>query len=1038
MLNIFHLSDLHYTINSSGQLRDSSLASVRAILDLASKLRTAGTLSNNLCLFITGDLVHSGTPANADVKSDFEAVQEALIQPLMEILHLTPDEIYIVPGNHDLDRKAVEEKNWLIQGQYTSSKISEENVHEDLRLKLNEYFRFVEKYGYRSTTSKNPRIASFEHFGHNIICFNGLAGSYSRAGSGDKGELFILGSEFANALNDIKNNSIILTHHPLSWFADDCGNNLKEFFSSKHCRLLTGHIHDHGIDSIETSQGSYVTVQAGASAEVGSANQVAVVWLPQSNSAAVRHYSFEKRLGHFPLTPVLETKVSPKKSEDFFKRSEAFFDPEIINKIASAARLRCEEELSVITGRTVDTFVVPDISHFPDDQFSGRRITVNAIQDDENNRVISGDELSGKSSLIHYLCMERNKNSGSSDQAIAIVIDYRLLEAGHDLEETIYRRLTSLELTKNQTDYLLTIGKIDLFFDNFNPHDSGTLADFQAFFIKYSLVRWTAATRGDQRFLPSRSPASFPKEGITYYQLSETTLPTVLKMIETHKRGRGVERPRAIVEQVFRSINNLRAPRNIFYVSSMVDVFLTDASVEPLNRYLLIENLLSDRIRHAHRDVLPNQPIDMEMLETFIGKVAYRLMERSEPYLTKGDFYNLVEDFVEKKGLQKKRFDADQILSILTKSFVLREYEFGYGFMMLSIEDYFLAKHMGKDGDFRSYVMSMEGLLTYPSVAEYYVAQNPSDSPRIEQILSLIDEFDQEVAPFVENIRDSSMAAISSAQPGRNFHIQDGIIDKLAQIDGTDDPTALRFQDPKPVGRTKRVRFAAEERGAVFLQLGASILGVTRTLDQSERVQIFKRLRNVILTSLQSLPMIAQHLADGGEITFRGTTIKADYIGELATQENRFYLILRGTIYSLFKNFATWAGSPSFFNAAVQLRNEEKSELVKSALFAQNIEADLSESLDFIDGIMTDVDSLILKEILVRLYLDAMTLVPLERDAQARAIDRLVDVTADLNPPKVQNLAVLNGHKTRLRQSYNERIGYNAYIGKLIRSKNIS
>jgi hypothetical protein len=508
-----------------------------------------------------------------------------------------------------------------------------------------------------------------------------------------------------------------------------------------------------------------------------------------------------------------------------------------------------------------------------------------------------------------------------------------------------------------------------------------------------------------------------------------------MKLIENHESGRSVEKPRAIVEQVFRSINNLRAPRTIFYVKSMVDVFLTDASVEPLNRYLLIENLLSERIRGAHKAILPNQPVDMEMLETFIGQIAFRLMERAEPYISKSDFYALVDEFVERKGIQRKRFDADVVLSILTEGFVLRNYEVGYGFMMLSVEDYFLAKHMGKDEKFRSYIMSMDGLLTYPSVAEYYVAQNPSDRPRIEQILSLIDDFVKEATPLLDAIRESSTAAIADARPGSVLPLQDDLIDMLGQLQAAEDPTTLKFDDPKPVGRTKRVRFAAEERGAVFLQLGAAILGVTRTLDQSDRVQIFKRIRSVLLASLHSLPVIAQHLSDGGEITFRGTTVKADYVGELAVHEDRFYLILRGVIYNLFKNFGTWAGSPSFFNAAVQLRSDEESEFVKSALFAQNIEADLSEALKFIPEITAEVDSLVIKEILVRLYLDAMTLVPLDRDAEARAIDHLVDVTSDLKPPTSSDKSAVDRHKTRLRQSYSERIGFNAYIGRVIKNK---
>jgi Calcineurin-like phosphoesterase len=1034
MLNVFHISDLHFTSKSTGQLRDAAVASVRSILELARSLSASGTLDVKACLLITGDLVQSGEMPSGDKQSDFEAVQEVLLRPLLEILGIGPERVFLVPGNHELDRAAVAEGDWLLQGQLTSQKVCEADVQRDLCKKLSAFFQFVEGNGYRSVSADRPRFATFDCDGQQIVCFNGLAGAYSRAGYGDKGELFVLGSELANDLAAIKKHAVVLTHHPLSWFADTCGTDLKEFLSARQCRLFTGHIHDRGIDWNETAKGAFVTVQAGASAEVGTPNQVAIAWLPASNSAAVRHYSLETRSGGFVLTPASETKVAPTKSRGFFERTEAFFEPRIIENAADAARALSESELQAASGRGADAFVPPDISRFPEDQFSGRRTNIPAVEADINCRVISGDELSGKSSLVYYLCYLRNGVGHDDGRKISIVLDYRLIEASHDIRETILRRLVSLGLSHSQAEYVLSIGKLELFFDNFDPNASAALANFQAFFTEHPILRWTVATRGDQRYMPSRSPAAFSKDGITYYQLSETTLPTVLRMIENHESGRSVERPRAVVEQVFRSINNLRAPRTIFYVNSMVDVFLSDASVEPLNRYLLIENLLSDRIRTAHKDALPNQPVDMEMLETFIGQIAYRLMERSEPYLSKADFYKLVEEFVERKGIQRKRFDADLVLLILTNSFVLRDYEFGYGFMMLSIEDYFLAKHMGRDAKFRSYIMSTDGLLTYPSVAEFYVAQNPSDRPRIEEILSLIDEFQNEVAPLIEEVRESAVGAIQEAHPGGSLELQDGLIERLGQIENADDPTSIRFEDPKPVGRTKRIRFAAEERGAVFLQLGASILGVTRTLDQSDRVAIFERLRGVLLTSLYSVPMIAHHLAEGGEIKFRGNSLKADYVGELAIQENRFYLILRGIIYNLYKNFATWSGSPSFFNAAVKLRADEHSELVRSALFAQNIEADLSEALAFIPDITSEVDSLILKEILVRLYMDAMTLVPLERADEARAIDRLVDVTVELNPPKAKDQSAMVNHKSRLRQNFSERIGFNTYVGRLIKA----
>lgn len=1034
MLNTFHISDLHYTSESSGLLRDAAAASVRSTLELATSLKKDGTLGADVCLLITGDLVQSGEASRDAGQSDFEAVNDALIRPLTQILEIGPDRVFLVPGNHEIDRSAIHEDDRLIH-QYSQLKACEGDIKLDLRKKLETFFDFVKTHGYKSVCNENPRIAFFECSGQQIVCFNGLAGAYSRGRYGDKGELFILGSELANELTAIKKHAIVLTHHPLSWYSDTCHSDLKEFLSTRQCRLFTGHVHDRGVDTTETLRGSFVTVQAGASAEPGTPNQVAVAWLPASNSVAVRHYALDIRSGGFILSSAEDTKVAPSNAREFFERTQAFFDPKVVDSAADTAGQQIGIELTATSGKDLSSFVPPDLERFPEDQFSGRRTNIYELESDENNRVISGDELSGKSSLLHYLCAKRNLPDYNDGRKISLIIDYRILEANYDISEIIIKKLISLGLTRSQADYVILIGRIELFFDNFDPNASRAMATFQSFFDTNQRLRWTVATRGDQRYMPSRAPAAFSKDNITYYQLSETTLPTVLKMIESHESGKTIERPRAIVEQVFRSINNLRAPRTIFYVNSMVDVFLSDGSVEPLNRYLLIENLLSDRIRCAHRDILPNQPVDIEMLETFIGQIAYKLMERSEPYIKKTDFYVLVEEFIEKKGIQRKRFDPDVILEILTKSFVLRDYEFGFGFMMLSIEDYFLAKHMGKDADFRSYIMSTDGLLTYPSVAEFYVAQNPSDRPRIEEILNLIDEFQISVNPLIDEIRESSMAAIRGAHPGGSLDLQDGILERLGQIEQADEPTSLRFEDPRPVGRTKRVRFAAEERGAVFLQLGASIVGITRTLDQADRIAIFKRLRGALLTSLHTLPMIAQHLADGGEITFRGNSLKADYVGELAVPGNRFYIILRGMLHNLYKNFATWSGSPSFFKAAIKLRNDEESELVRSALLAQNLEADLSEALHFIPDISTQIDSLILKEVLVRLYLDAMTLVPLERKDEARALEQLVDVTVELTPPSSKNESALLNHKARLRQSFSDKIGFNAYVGRLMKTR---
>ncbi|WKL57643.1 metallophosphoesterase [Asticcacaulis sp. ZE23SCel15] len=1032
MLNIFHISDLHYSAED-GQVRDAAVAAAGGILRLAEELKSKGILGRNTCVCITGDLVQTGENAKPGKASDFEAVQEHFLAPLLDILKISPDRVFIVPGNHEMDRNAVPEENRITIANHKKKPFCELDLHADLCSKLQGYFKFIERNGYKSVSIDSPRVANFTIDGQPIVCINGLVGSYSGGGAKDKGELFLLSSELGGVLTSIPNFSIVLTHHPFSWFADSCGTDLKEFLSARKCRLLTGHIHDRGVEWVEGKNGSLVIVQAGAAAEDGKHNDVAVGWYPASNSAAVRHYSFDARTGMYPPSDVNQTQVAPQTATAFFQRTEAFFEPKIWEEARQKAYEDCRSELCATFGRDPDKYISPDIVIYSEDEFSAKRTNTATFANIQNCRVISGDELSGKTSFMYHSAMRANISTSGK---INIVLDFRALSYDKDISGMVEKKLQSFGLTKHQCAYVTEIGLIELWFDNFDANDTGSLQKFTGFFAANPSLVWNIAVRGGQRYLPSRAPASFPKDGISYFELSELTLPTVLKMIQIHEFGANIERPRGVVERVFRSINNLRAPRTVFYVNNLVDMFLSDGSVEPLNRYLLIENLLSEKIRDAYKINVPGQPVDMEMLDTFLGQISYYLMDKEQPYISKAEYYTLADAFIDKKGLQRKRFNPDLILNVLTDSFVLRDYDGSYGFMMISVEDYFLAKHMGRDEAFRKSIMSPDGLLTLPNVAEYYIAQNPSDTIRIAQIFDIIDDFKSVIAPLIDQMRDVAINSIRNAAPGNATKIQDELIEILAEVETDSDDALVVSEKPKQLGKTRRVKFSLEERFSVLLQLGASILGVTRTLDQSERILIFEKIRDLLLISFYGAPMIARYLAEGGEVKLRGVPFKAEYVGALAVQDDRFYIILRGMLYNIMKHFSTWAGSPSFFNAAVKLRSEEPNELIIASLFAQNIEADLSDSIQFIPDITKSIDSMVLKEIVVRLFADAMTLVPLERADERKAVDSLVDATLEINPPKnLHDAARVERHKTRIRQDFVDRIGLNTYIGKMVRSR---
>ncbi|MBL4537325.1 MAG: metallophosphoesterase [Oceanicaulis sp.] len=1031
MQNIIHISDFHFSGEPDQKVADSARASAGPILSLIEELKTKSVIDDTAVVFASGDLIQSGSSNGANVNNDLVALERRLLTPLCKLLSIDQERVFIVPGNHELDRSSVEDSAYLRATEI--ARITEHQLKEDLRSKLGSYFDWIGTNRYISVDHDSPRLVIKDLGGQKVALFNSLAGCYSRGGAGDKGELFVLPSEIAQMEIEIPEQSFFVMHHPLAWFDDRSAERLKALFAQKRMRVFSGHIHSVGLEHIETTNGSFVNVQAGVGAETGNHNEIAVAWGPSSHAIAVRHFRFDANRARFEFTEPKQTKVKPDSAKSYFSNTAAFFDPDLIDVARSQAALEDSSELETLTGIGTEKFVTPDLVFYPEDQFSEKRVSLETLLADKHNIVLSGEELSGKTAFITNACYQLN--SGDYGNRLGLRIDFRSATKSNDFLSLTIRALQTVGLSKKDADHVVRTGQIVLFIDNFDPDNQVTTRAFTTFVEQYSRLRWLAVMRGGRRFTPSGAPAQFQVQNVAYYGLAEIALPTVMKLIEKHDSYDRVDSSHAVVERVFRSINNLRAPRTIFYVNSLVDMFIRDGAVEPLNRYLLIENLISDRLRDSHYQEFPGSAIDVVMIETFVGNLAHYMLTNNLPYLSKAEYYRIAEEFIERKALPRKQFEPETMLKVLTSAFILREYTDGIAFMMLSVEDYFLAKHMKSNKAFRDQVISVDGLMFLSNVAEYYVAQNPNDMGLIEEVLTILDGFAEDVEPVLAELEDLGAKAIQEARPGQGTDIQDELVSELAEHTSRDGNDIVVTSAPEEFGATKRLRFAAEDRGAVFLQLGASILGVTRTMDQQDRIQIFERVKRILLISVQGVPLIAKHLADGHEVIVRGVAIKAEYQGSLRNQEDRFYIILRGMLFSIYSTFGTWAGSPSFFRTAQKLRLEEDNELVSAALFAQNIEADLAESVQSIPKVCDELESLIIREVVIRLYLNSMSLVPLPNAIENRAVDNIVNATIEMKPPKDGSNRALEQHKNALRTDFRKRLGASAFYGKLVKSR---
>ena len=210
-------------------------------------------------VFFTGDAAQSGKPGEYAEVTDF-------LQALREELHVAPDRVFTVPGNHDIDR-SVREDVWKSMRMHLAGMNDFLNVSswingigrtpsafEDVwRERILERER-----GYRQWVSeglKRPELAP-PGLGYRVtetipgtdfpVHIIGLDTAWLCGDNADPGRLLLTENQIGRLATDKKGDPlpglrIALQHHPLHELAD--GRDVKRMLSDHVDLVLRGHLH---------------------------------------------------------------------------------------------------------------------------------------------------------------------------------------------------------------------------------------------------------------------------------------------------------------------------------------------------------------------------------------------------------------------------------------------------------------------------------------------------------------------------------------------------------------------------------------------------------------------------------------------------------------------------------------------------------------------------------------------------------------------------------------------------------------------------
>jgi predicted MPP superfamily phosphohydrolase len=262
-----HLSDWH----QKGQDFDRGVVRDALIKDIRDRERIDPSLAHVDFVVFSGDLAFSGEPA------EYEAARQHFLDPVMSAVGLDPNRMFIVPGNHDLNRETVYEMlPPELQKPLNSDVLVQKWLNDQKRERTLEPFEAFRKFVSEYTGQPTPDYASIVRLeaGGTQVALLGLNSAWMTARNkdlnneiNDYGFTLIGEPQLHSALEQIAEAElrIAVLHHPFDWL-NEFDRNRTEARLGRECHfILRGHTHNQQVSVMRGTGGECVIIPAGAS-----------------------------------------------------------------------------------------------------------------------------------------------------------------------------------------------------------------------------------------------------------------------------------------------------------------------------------------------------------------------------------------------------------------------------------------------------------------------------------------------------------------------------------------------------------------------------------------------------------------------------------------------------------------------------------------------------------------------------------------------------------------------------------------------------
>ncbi len=831
-IGILHVSDLHI----SNKTCDSIDEMVNKLIKDVKKVKTDNSFEINYICF-TGDLIDRGDQAVSGEKQLDLGITH-FIEPLLKELDIESNNFILVPGNHEVNIKEIAqatEKGLAIINSKEEFDEVIENMETEYKKRLSYFYDDMIKRYLTDADVWNLGYSIIREINNKKIGFVGLDSSWRSSGKGDieRGKLIVGIPQIEHHYKKIEDTDIkiCLMHHPLDWISGLEMNDI-EVKLNKFDFVLNGHIHDIKDRQIVTQSYKTIYNTAGKLSPIKNSYSGYSIINIDIDRMKCDIYSRE----YFPQ-PREEFDKGLRINEDgkVSYRLEKYNEEQHLklNLKSNLKRFYLDTSLKHEMFKTVyntslsnnDYFVCPNLynksrSKRIQDEQSEKNDSVKISFDDlifsEENIVFFGKREMGKTTILHKIGLS---NSDLSSKYIPVYINMCNVKNTSDVIKLTHQFLIDnlsddIGLRKEQTKTLMEKGEILYLFDNFDSSNKSHKLLVKKINDEYQNNRVVLTV--EETFFQEHSYADTPEIGIKHrcVYIDYFTKKHLRNMLEKWSVGKEDFDTNKMTNQLMAYCNNTFFSLSPFNIAVFMTIWENDRSFIPVNEGLVMQRYLDVVLNKLSTKNLARSSFGFELMQDFLGYIAYKMFKNDKYYLTIDEFEEIVDEYHEEKGFKKDKSKFNKIF--FEKNILCKNRSYVY-FINTGILEYFIAFYATKEDYVYKQLINHRNRRYVTRELIYYSGLVPNCSELLKSLFKEINEIITNNLTIIDNVEKIN---IGIEFQNDSETIKRAIMENRKPIEEIDGLFGLcSIEEPSPMGNSKCIVNEYNEDNETFFDL---------------------------------------------------------------------------------------------------------------------------------------------------------------------------------------------------------------------------